>query len=353
MIAWINKGMEKEDARNQTLMQLHERRKQVVRLYKKGIKTMQIVSLTGLSYPAVRSALDRFDAGGWAAIRPACRGRSKGDGRTLSEVQEDTIQRIIIDSRPEQLKMDFCLWSRAAVGQLIEREYGIKLQVRSIGKYLARWGFTPQKPIKRAYEQSPQAVQAWLEGEYPAIELRARREGAEIHWGDETALVNTDVRGRSYAPAGKTPVAMAIGGTRQKLSMIATVTNQGKSRWMIIDEAFDAEKLIEFLASLIKDAGRKVFLILDNLRVHHSKLVKAWVAERSEQIELFYLPSYSPQLNPEERLNADLKQEIGKRVPIRTKAKRREAASMHMTMLEQHPERVIGYFQDRRVRYAA
>jgi transposase len=309
--------------------------------------------MTGLSHPTVRSTIDLFEAGGWANVRPTPRGRIKGDGRVLSSAQEDAIQRMIIDKRPEQLKMDFSLWSRAAVGQLIEQEFGIKLQVRSIGKYLARWGFTPQKPIKRAYEQSPAAVQAWLEGEYPAIEQRARAEGGEIHWGDETALVNTDVRGRSYAPAGKTPVTMAVGGTRQKLSMIATVTNQGKTRWMIIDEAFDAEKLIEFLQALIKDASKKVFLILDNLRVHHSKLVKAWVAERKEQIELFYLPSYSPQLNPEERLNADLKQEMGKRVPVRTKAKLREAANEHMLMLEKTPERVIDYFQDRRVRYAA
>ena len=268
-------------------------------------------------------------------------------------MQEDVIQRIIIDKRPEQLKMDFFLWSRAAVGHLIEQEYGIKLHVRSIGKYLERWGFTPQKPIKRAYEQSPEAVQAWLEGEYPAIEQRAKREGAEIHWGDETALVNTDVRGRSFAPAGKTPVVKTIGGTRQKLSMIATVTNQGKTRWMIIDESFDADKLVEFLQALIMDAEKKVFLILDNLRVHHSKIVKAWVAERKDKIELFYLPSYSPQLNPEERLNADLKQEMGKRVPVRTKAKLREAANAHMTMLEQTPERVMSFFQDKKVRYAA
>jgi transposase len=268
-------------------------------------------------------------------------------------VQEQAIQRIIIENRPEQLKMDFCLWSRIAVGQLIEQEFGIELHIRSVGAYLARWGFTPQKPIKRAYEQRPEAVQAWLEGDYPAIEQRARHEGAEIHWGDETALVNTDVRARSYAPSGKTPVAMAVGGTRQKLSMIATVTNQGKTRWMIIDEAFNADKLIEFLQALIKDADKKVFLILDNLRVHHSKIVKAWVAQHSEQIELFYLPSYSPQLNPEERLNADLKQEMGKRVPVRTKSKLRAAANEHMAMLEQNPERVMSYFQDRRVKYAA
>ncbi len=345
--------MEKENARKQTLEQLHERRKQVVRLHKKAIGIMQIVGMTGLSYPAVRACIDLFDAGGWPAIRPAPRGRSKGQGRTLTRAQEDSIERTIIDQRPEQLKMDFFLWSRAAVGLLIEQEYGIKLHVRSVGKYLKRWGFTPQKPIRRAYEQNPQAVQAWLEGEYPGIELRARQEGAEIHWGDETALVNTVVRGRSFAPAGKTPVAMTVGGTRQKLSMIATVTNQGKTRWMIIDDAFDANKLIEFLAALIKDAGKKVFLILDNLRVHHSKIVKAWVAERDAQIELFYLPSYSPQLNPEERLNADLKQEMGKKVPVRTKARLREAANEHMAMLDRTPERVMSYFQDRRVRYAA
>ena len=154
--------MEKESARSQTLEQLHERRKQVVRLYKRGIKIMQIVEMTGLSYPPVRAAIDLYKAGGWSAIRPAQRGRARGEGRVLSQVQEDTIQRLIIDQRPEQLKMDFHLWSRAAVGQLIEQEFGIKLQVRSIGKYLTRWGFTAQKPIKRAYEQSPAAVQGWL-----------------------------------------------------------------------------------------------------------------------------------------------------------------------------------------------
>ena len=345
--------MEKEDARNQTLAQLYERRKQVVRLHKKQLGIMEIVSMSGLSYPTVRACIDRFEAGGWSAIRPGLRGRTPGDGRSLTHVQEAAIQRLIIDNRPEQLKMDFFLWSRTAVGLLIEQEFGIKLHVRSVGKYLKRWGFTPQKPIKRAYEQNPQAVQAWLEGEYPAIDERARAEGAEIHWGDETALVNTDVRGRSFAPTGKTPVAKTVGGTRHKLSMIATVTNQGKTRWMIIDDAFDADKLIEFLAALIKDAAKKVFLILDNLRVHHSKVVKAWVAERADQIELFYLPSYSPQLNPEERLNADLKQEMGKRVPVRTKAKLRDAANEHMAVLDKNPERVMAYFQDRRVRYAA
>jgi hypothetical protein len=216
----------------------------------------------------------------------------------LNESQENAVRQLICDKRPEPLKMEFALWNRAAVTQLVERECGVKLSVRGVGNDLKRWGFTPQKPIKKAYEQRPEAVQAWLDDEYPAIEQRARSEGAEIHWGDETAVVNTDVRGRCYAPAGKTPVTFAVGGTRQKLSMIATVTNQGTTRWMIIDEAFNADKLIEFLGALIQDAGKKVFLILDNLRVHHSKPVKAWVERRQDKIELFYLPSYSPELNP-------------------------------------------------------
>ena len=146
---------------------------------------------------------------------------------------------------------------------------------------------------------------------------------------------------------------MAIGGTRQKLSMIATVTNQGKARWMIIDGAFNHEKLIEFFDSLVKDAGKKIFLILDNLGVHHCKPVKAWLAENLDKMEVFYLPSYSPELNPEERLNADLKHVIRSKVPVRTKAKLHAAALDHMTALQTKPERIKTFFQDPFVKYAA
>lgn len=138
-----------------------------------------------------------------------------------------------------------------------------------------------------------------------------------------------------------------------KLSMIATVTHQGKTRWMIIDEAFNSDKLIEFLEALVKDAGRKVFLILDNLRVYHSKPVKAWVEDHKEKIELFYLPSYSPESDPEERPDADLKHAIGSKVQARTKAKLKAATTEHMQALEKSPERVKKYFQDPRVKYAA
>lgn len=148
-------------------------------------------------------------------------------------------------------------------------------------------------------------------------------------------------------------MAYAVGGHRHKLSMISTVTNQGKTRWMIVDAAFNSDKLIEFLAALIKDADKKVLLILDNLRVHHSKPVKVWLAQHKEQIEVFYLPSYSPDLNPDERLNADLKHALGSRVQVRTKDKLKEVTKAHMDMLNQHPDRVRSYFDDPRVKYAA
>jgi transposase len=348
--------MDKQDARKLEPAAQYELRKQVIRNWKRGRNRRQISEEVGLSYPAVCIIVKRYradEAKGVSNLAPARRGRREGEARALSDDQETLIQRLICEKRPEQMKMDFALWNRAAVMQLIERECGIKLSIRGVGNYLKRWGFTPQKPIKRAYEQRPEAVRKWLDEEYPAIEQRAKVEGAEVHWGDETALVNTDVRGRCYAPAGKTPITYAVGGTRQKLSMIATVTNRGKARWMIIDDAFNADRLIEFMEALIKDAGKKVFLILDNLRVHHSKPVKAWLEENQKEIEVFYLPSYSPELNPEERLNADLKQAIGSKVPVRTKAKLRDAANEHMAFLENNPERVMSFFQDPRVKYAA
>jgi transposase len=348
--------MDKEDARYLSPDQQHERRKQVVRLHKAGHRVMDIVKLCGLSYPTVRKAIDDYEAGGAAAIRSAPRGRNPGDGRSLSPEQEDLVRRTICDKRPEQLKMDFALWTRGAVMQLIEQQCGIALSIRAVGNYLKRWGFTPQKPIKRAYEQQPEAVKAWLQAQYPAIEARAKAEGGEVHWGDETALVNTDVRGRSYAPRGQTPVTRSIGGTRQKLSMISTVNNRGKAHWMIIDGAFNHERLIEFLQALAKEGrreGKKVFLILDNLGVHHCKPVKAWLAEHKEEIEVFYLPSYSPELNPDERLNADLKHAISTKVPVRTKAKLQAVASEHMQRIQSDPARVMSYFQDPIVKYAA
>jgi transposase len=332
---------------------LYERRKQVIRLSKKGYGPMTIAEMTGLSWGAVNNAIKAYAANGCEALKPKKRGRKSGTKRLLTPAQEKEVQRLICDKRPEQMKMHFALWTREAVRQLIKERFSVDLAVRSVGEYLSRWGDTPQKPIKRAYEQQPEAVQKWLDEEYPLIAQKARVEGAEIHWADETAVVNTDVRGRSYSPRGQTPETRAVWGRRESFSMISSVTNQGKCRWMMIDGAFNSERFIEFMTSLIKDIDCKVFVILDNLKVHHSKPVKAWLKDNENDIEAFYLPSYSPELNPDERLNADLKHAITTQVPARTRERLKKKTTEHMNMIQASPQRVMSYFQDPVVRYAA
>ena len=332
---------------------LYERRKLIVNLYRNGMKVMAITKVVGMSWNAVRKTIDLYEAEGMKALKPKKRGRPTGTARTLTPEQEKQVQRDIRDKRPEQMKMDFALWTREAVLVYIREHFGIKMPVRTVGEYLKRWGFTPQKPIKVAYEQKPEAVKKWLDEEYPAISARAKAEKAEIHWADETAVMNTDVRGRSYSPRGVTPTTCSVWGARQKFSMISSVNNQGKCYWMIINDVFNADRLIEFMESIVKDVPRKVFLVMDNLKVHHCKPVQKWLEEHKEKIEVFYLPSYSPELNPDERLNADLKHAITTSVPKRTRQGLMKKTQEHMAMVKSSPERVKTYFKDKHVAYAA
>ena len=344
--------METTDMRSLSREARHERRVQVIRLRKAGKTYEEIAEQTGLSRTGVFNICSRHASAGPAALKDAVGGRKAGEKRLLTAPQENAMRKFIQDKTPDQLKLPYALWTRAAVAQLIEERIGVKLAVRTIGKYLKRWGLTPQKPMRKAYEQSPAAVKKWLEEDYPVIAARAKTEGAEIHWGDETGLRSDDVRGRSYAPVGQTPV-VRVNNMRHGLSIISTVTNRGTMRWKIFDGALNADILIDFLKRLVKDAGRKVYLILDNLKVHHSKPVKAWLAEHIDEIEVFYLPSYSPELNPNEMANADLKQAVTKRAPARTKLQLVKATAGHLRSVQRQPERVKSYFEHEPVRYAA
>ena len=170
---------------------------------------------------------------------------------------------------PDQLKMPFALWTRQAVQQLIKQQYTIAMPIRTVGEYLKRWGFTAQKPVKRAYEQNPKAVNKWLEEEYPCIAQQVKEQEGEIHWCDETGVRNDENSARGYAPKGKTPV-MRLNANRKSISMISAITNQGKVRFMVYKDAMNADLFIKFMGRLIKDAGKKVFLIVDNLRTQCS-----------------------------------------------------------------------------------
>src|SRR3954462_1116549 len=260
-----------------------ERRRQVIGLRERGLTYQEVADQVGLSRAGVINICQRFVAEGAKGLVNKPRGRKPDEQRLLNAAQEAEIQRLIRRHTPDELELPFALWSRAAVGLLIARQCGVELAVRTVGKYLARWGFTAQKPIRRAYEQDPAAVRRWLRRDYPAIVARARQARGVIFWGDETGLRSDDVRGRGYAPRGRTPL-VRVCHKRAGLSLISALTNRGELRWMIVDGAVNALALIRFLERLVREARRKVFLILDRLRVHRGRLTWGWLAKHPGEI---------------------------------------------------------------------
>ena len=344
--------MEKIDARTLSQDAQYQIRRQVIKLRQRGMKYTEIGELVGITRAYACTIFNRYERDGAKAIAKGQRGRRQGDQRTLEEDQETSIQKMITDKTPDQIKLPFALWTRQAVQQLIKQEYKIAMPIRTVGEYLKRWGFTAQRPAKQAYEQNPKAVKKWLEEEYPVIAQQAKDEGGEIHWCDETGVRNDESAGRGYAPKGKTPV-VRLNANRKSISMISAITNQGKVRFMVYKDAMNADLFIKFMERLTKDAGRKVLLIVDNLRTHHSKIVKEWVEIHKEMIEVFYLPSYSPELNPDEYLNCDMKAAVHSGLPARNEKALKKTVVSHMRKLQKLPERIKKYFKHPRIDYAA
>src|SRR5215469_11634656 len=201
----------------------------------------------------------------------------------------------------------------ASVPETVSGFWNLFVSVGTVGRYLKRWGFTPQKPLRRAHEQDPKAVRRWLEQEYPAIREQAKQEKAEIHWGDEMGLRSQDQRGRSYGRRGHTPV---IPGTGQRFgcNLISTITNRGQLNFMVFEESFRTTVLLRFLRQLIRQTERKVLLILDRHPVHQAAAVERWEEKHANRIRVFPLPTCSPELNPDEYLNQDVKSNaVGRR----------------------------------------
>jgi transposase len=270
----------------------------------------------------------------------------------LTEAQCRKVRGWIADKSPEQLKLPWALWTARAVSELIERRFDIRLGLSTVQLYLRRWGMTPQKPLVRAKERSPTAIAAWLERDYPAIAKRARAQRAVIYWGDETGISNQDQVGRTYAPRGRTPVVSRT-AKRITRSMISAVSNRGLMRFMLYEGALSVDRFLAFLRRLIKDAGQKVFLIIDNLKVHHARKVKAWVASHAHEIELFYLPAYAPEHNPDEYLNGELKQKLRQQPQPDGEDELVRNVRPVLRAIQRSPERVRAYFTPEPVRYAA
>lgn len=219
-------------------------------------------------------------------------------------------------------------------------------------RYLNRWGLTPQKPLRRAFEQDPEAVRRWLAVEYPAIRQQARYERAEIHWGDEMGLRSDHQGGRSYGLRGQTPV---VPGTGQRVgcNMISTITNRGRLAFMVFQERFTARVFLRFLRRLLRHARRKVFLIVDRHPTHKAVRVGRWLQANRRHIRVFFLPAYSPDLNPDELLNQDVKTNgVGTRRP-HNQAALLANVRRYLRSTQRQPERVQSYFRESHVRYAA
>jgi len=342
--------MKTKDFRSLSPQAQEDLRSKAVKAVLQGRTRQEVGALFGVSGKSVGLWVRLHKEEGAKALKAKPRGRPKGG--SLKPWQAAQIARAVIDKRPDQLKLPFYLWTREAVGLLIEKRFGISLSVWTAGRYLARWGFTPQKPVRRAFEQNPEAVKQWLEEDYPAIRKLAKREHAEIYWGDEMGLRSDHTVGRSFSKRGKTPVVLGT-GQRFGCNMISAITNRGSLNFMVYKERFRYNVFLDFLRRITRQAKRKVFLIVDGHPVHRSRKVKTWLEKNDHCIRLFFLPGYSPELNPDEVLNQDVKSNAVGRRRARTQVEMMSTVRGYLRSRQRLPDIVKKYFQEKHVRYAA
>jgi len=325
-------------------------RKNIARLHQQGKRPAEIVKLLDVSRRHVDSTIQKYREEGFAGIKPQKRGRKHGEQRKLSLQQEREIRNILIDRNPDQLRLKGCMWTRQNIAELIMQKCKISMPLSTLGYYLERWGFSVQRPTKRAYKQNPEQIDQWLNETFPDIKERAKQENAEIYWGDETGVQNTANYLRGYAPIGKTPVVQ-VEAQKFKANMLSAISNRGKVRFNIYIK-LSPDVLIDFMRRLVADTKRKVFLIIDNLRTHHAKKVRAWLEKHKHEIEVFFLPPYAPEFNPDEYLNSDMKRNIGNRSMPRSDSDIVKNIRSYMKTLQLMPDKVVSFFMAPTVSYA-
>ena len=328
------------------------RRRALCLVEREGMTQAQAALAVGVHRQTVNIWFKRYRERGEDGVLDGRRVSPRRGKGLLTAEEAGQIRGWIAEGAPDGLGLPFALWTSRAVRELVERRLGRRLAPSTVRLYLQRWGMTPQKPLARAKERSPAAIATWLELGYPAIAGRAKARRAVIDWGDATGIANQDQIGRSYAPRGRTPV-VARTAKRVTQSMISAASNRGLMRFMLHDGALNADRFIDFLRRLIKDAGRKVLLIVDNLKVHKAGKVRAWVTSHAHEIELFYLPSYAPDHNPAEYLNNDLKQQLRQQPQPGSKDELTEQTRLVLRAIQRSADRIRAYFEPEPVRYAA
>jgi transposase len=329
-----------------------ELRDRVLRAIAGGMTQAQASRAFGIADRSIRRWIAHCKVHDTQSYTPTVRGRRAGEGGKLSPKQAQKIKAIVVGKMPDQIKLPFYLWTRQAVGALIKRQYGVQMTPASVGNYLAAWGLTAQKPVRRAYESDDSQNAHWLDERYPQIEKQAKKDKAAIYWADESGLRSDDVRGRSFSPKGKTPEIRST-GKRFGVNMISALSNKGALAFQVFEGCFSSETFIGFMARLIKHAkGQKIVLIVDGHPVHRARVVSQWLAEHADAIQMHFLPGYAPELNPDELLNHDVKQGMSKARP-KNRQEMKAALRSHLHRRQKQPQIVRNFFKAEHVRYAA
>ena len=328
-------------------------RNRAVRAVLDGRTQVEAARVFGVHPNAVNRWIKRYREGGWDGLSERRRGRRVGEQAALSERQQQEVITLVRETTPDQLGLAGFLWTRDAVAELIAQRYGLWLARTTVGAYLRGWGFSPQKPQHRALEQHPVAVARWLKEEFPAICAQARREGGVVLWLDEMGVRSDAAAGRSWAPVGQTPVIKRT-GKRFRVNMLSAISNAGMLRFRLFVGSFNGPVFIDFLGRLLRDCGgRKIHLIVDGHPVHRAKLVSAWLGRHAERIQLHFLPGYSPELNPVELLNHDVKANAAGRRRARSAGELRAELHGHLRRRQRQPAVLIRFFDYPTTRYAA
>ncbi len=276
--------------------------------------------------------------------------KTRGPESKLSESQLSQLYRLIVGNDPRQLSFGLALWTRGMIQELIFRQFGIRLSLVSVGRALAGLGLSPQRPLYRSYERDPEKVRKWKEETFPQIQVRAKREGAAIFFADEASVRTNYHAGTTWAPVGQTPVVAASGRTRS-VSMVSAVSPRGELHFQVYEEGIRKEEFLEFCQMLIEDMNRPVFLILDNSQVHRSKLLKEYVEQSSGMLTVFFLPPYSPDLNPDEWVWKNVKHDNLGRASAKSESELAQFAQAALARLKEIPGKIRAFFGDPALRY--
>ena len=341
--------MRRTDGRKLSHEALEEIRIRAVRQVEAGESPEVVIKALGFSRTCIYNWIAQYREGGDAALRakPVPGRPPKLDGRQLQ-----WLCRTIADKNPLQFKFEYALWTREMVRELIREKFGVRLSGVSVGRLLHKLGFSPQRPLHRAYEQDPIAVERWRRRDFPKIRALAKAQGAEIFFGDEAGMRSDYHAGTTWGAKGVTPVVTAT-GARVSVNLVSAVSAQGSLRFMLVPGRMNAAKFIVFLKRLLHGATRPIFLVLDSHSIHRSAAVRSFVKATAGMLRLFFLPPYAPELNPDELVWNDLKANSVGRRALRTGKELKAAVLRHMRSLQRKPSKVRSFFREEHVAYAA